>query len=361
MVKKILVVVEDYPNEINAYPMAYVHTRNKTYLNKGYDIEISVLSFKCKKSYIWDGVKVYSEKEIYEMGVDKFNSFISHAPNVKNHIRFFKMNKINDITFFIHGHEVLNVNKYYPKPYSWDKEKNMFLRRIYDYFKLKIISRFFMSNNDFKFIFVSKWMENEALKNLKIKKLANTFIIHNPINEQFSLKLFDQRNDKKYDFITVRPLNGAKYCMDVVYKLAEKHPEFQFKIIGKGDFFKYNRKIDNIDWDNNFYKPNELLKMLNEAKVALMPTRLDSQGVMMCELATYGMPIITSDIPICYEMLDGYEQSYFINNDNPELKFKEIISNQNFFVPKEFDRNILLKKFNIEEISQKELKVIVGL
>lgn len=46
------------------------------------------------------------------------------------------------MTFFIHGHEVLKVNKYYPKPYSWDKEKNKLLRIIYDYFKLNIISNF---------------------------------------------------------------------------------------------------------------------------------------------------------------------------------------------------------------------------
>lgn len=359
MSKHILVIVEDYPSEINAYPMAYVHTRNKLYLNESIDLEISILSFKAEKSYIWDGIQVYSEKEIKEIGLHKFDFFVSHAPNLKNHARFLKINKIRNVTFFIHGHEVLNVNNYYPKPYSWDKEKIMFLRRIYDYFKLKIISKFFVSSNSFKFVFVSNWMKDEALKNLKLNSLAKTFIIHNPINESFLVNTYNKESKKKYDFITIRPLNGSKYCIDVVYKLAKKYPDFKFKIIGKGDFFKYNPKLDNIDWEDKFYKPNHLLEKLNEAKVALMPTRLDSQGVMMCELATYGMPIVTSDIPICYEMLGDYTEAYFINNENPELMFKDIILNENLFVSKESNRNILLKKFDVQEISKQELKVIL--
>lgn len=361
MVKNILVVVEDYPSKDNAYPMAYVHTRNKIYLSKNSDIKITVLSFKCKKSYIWDGLQVYSEKEINKLGVGSFDIFVSHAPNIKNHIRFFNKNKIKNITFFIHGHEVLNVSKYYPKPYSWDKDKNMFLRKIYDYFKLKIISNFFVRNEQFKFIFVSRWMEREALKNLGIKKLRNTFVIHNPINEEFGLKSFNSKNEKKYDFITIRPLDGPKYCLDIVYKLAKNYPEFRFKIIGKGNFFKYNPQLDNIDWDSNFYSPSDLIEKLDEARFALMPTRLDSQGVMMCELASYGMPIITSDIPICYEMLEGYNLSYFINNENPDLKFKDIISKENFDISKEVDRSVLLRRFNIQSISHQELKVILDI
>jgi len=361
MSKHILVIVEDYPSEINAYPMAYVHTRNKLYLNENVDLKISILSFKAKKSYVWDGIQVYSEKEIKEIGLHKFDSFVSHAPNLKNHVRFLKKNKIENVTFFIHGHEVLKVNKYYPKPYSWDKEKNKLLRIIYDYFKLNIISNFFIRNSGFKFVFVSNWMKDEALKNLKLQYLSKTFIIHNPINEIFSINTYDKESKKIYDFITIRPLDGSKYCMDVVYRLAKKYPEFKFKIIGKGDFFKHNPKLDNIDWDDRFYKPNQLLEKLNEAKVALMPTRLDSQGVMMCELATYGMPIITSDIPICYEMLGKYNQAYFISNENPELMFQKIISNEDFFVNKESNRNFLLEKFNIQEISKQELNVILDL
>ena len=45
-----------------------------------------------------------------------------------------------------------------------------------------------------------------------------------------------------------------------------------------------------------------------------MLTRRDTQGVMACELATYGIPLITSDIPICHEVFDDMEKVYFIDN-----------------------------------------------
>ena len=47
----------------------------------------------------------------------------------------------------------------------------------------------------------------------------------------------------------------------------------------------------------------KMIAILNSAKCALMPTRTDAQGVMMCEMVAFGMPLITSDIPVCHEVL----------------------------------------------------------
>ena len=33
-----------------------------------------------------------------------------------------------------------------------------------------------------------------------------------------------------------------------------------------------------------------------------MPTRADAQGVMACEMATFGIPLITSNIDVCKEV-----------------------------------------------------------
>ena len=47
-----------------------------------------------------------------------------------------------------------------------------------------------------------------------------------------------------------------------------------------------------------------------------MHTRTDAQGVMMCEMATFGMPLITSDISVCHEVFDGFNGVGFISNIN---------------------------------------------
>ena len=59
-----------------------------------------------------------------------------------------------------------------------------------------------------------------------------------------------------------------------------------------------------------------MVDYINSAKCALMPTRTDAQGVMMCEMATFGIPLITSDIPVCHEVFKEWEGIGFISNEH---------------------------------------------
>lgn len=54
---------------------------------------------------------------------------------------------------------------------------------------------------------------------------------------------------------------------------------------------------------------------IDKSKCALMLTRRDTQGVMSCELATYGIPLITSDLPVCKEIFRNVPNVSFISND----------------------------------------------
>ncbi|MNI74287.1 hypothetical protein D3C73_1303640 [compost metagenome] len=44
---------------------------------------------------------------------------------------------------------------------------------------------------------------------------------------------------------------------------------------------------------------------------------------MSCELATYGIPLITSNLPICHEIFDGFENVLFMDNDNFNFGFRK--------------------------------------
>lgn len=56
-----------------------------------------------------------------------------------------------------------------------------------------------------------------------------------------------------------------------------------------------------------------------------MPTRTDAQGLMMCEMAAFGIPVITSDIPVCHEVFDGAENVYFIRNEDGKRDMGEFV------------------------------------
>ena len=60
-----------------------------------------------------------------------------------------------------------------------------------------------------------------------------------------------------------------------------------FLVVVRAPFFDEVNKISNLTLINKSLDHTELVKFVNDSKVALMPTRLDAQGVIACELATY--------------------------------------------------------------------------
>ena len=55
--KKILVLVENYPDNKGGVSLMYVHVRNKYYIQHG--IDVTVLSFATKTDYVIDNKSYY--------------------------------------------------------------------------------------------------------------------------------------------------------------------------------------------------------------------------------------------------------------------------------------------------------------
>lgn len=313
----LLVLCEAYPNSENPYQLMYAHTRNVEYLKSG--CAVTVLSFSAGKSYEYDGIRVITEKELIDKSL--YDLVISHAPNVRNHLRILSTNlKNSEIVMFIHGHEVLDTTKYYFGRY--DGKQFSFIRKIYEKAKLRVFSLFLNHNYErVSVVFVSNWMRKHFYENLNLRcEIKNEAVINNSVNPLFLENRWNTETKKEFDFITIRPLSEKKYAVDVVLQLALKYPSKSFLLYGRGNIFNYLEKPKNVIYRDSFLQPNEILDLLNKSICALMPTRLDAQGVMMCEMASYGIPLITSDIEICTEMLQSFPNVAFINNDAPEVK-----------------------------------------
>lgn len=332
----ILVLAEDYPSENNEYALAYIHTRNLYYKEMG--IEIKVLNFRIKESYVYEGITVISKKDYKKtMRKTDIELVISHAPNLKNHIIFIKKNLsvIQNVLMIFHGHEVLRISDYYPKAYSFSQQKKSrkLIRDMYDSIKLPIMNmviKNLINENKLSLIFVSEWMRKHFAINVKLEKellLKSSFIIPNSAHPIFLEKNYDPSLVKKEaDFITIRPLDNSKYGIDLVCELAIKHPELSFHVYGKGEYFKHYSKPPNLKVIGSYFTQTELPELLDKYRAALMPTRLDAQGVMVCEMATYGIPVVTSDIPICTEMLKGFENTFYVNNETLDINLEKVLS-----------------------------------
>ncbi len=321
---KVLVLVEDYPSK-TGHEMMYVHVRNKYY--KKNKIDVTVLNFRSKENYEYDGISVINLNS-YKCSNTEYDVLVSHASNLKHHYRFINKfeKRFKRIFFFYHGHEILKLSEVYPKDYFWIKKSYIKtkMRDVYDNFKFivwrKKIKKII---NKSELIFVSNWIYHRFLYYVHInpKIIENhVHIINNSVGEIFEKKSYDSKCEKKYDFITIRgsALDKGKYGIDIVTELAKNNPKMKFLVVGKGKFYDYIKKPDNIEFINGYLKHDEMLDYLNKSRCALLPTRQDTQGVMTCEMATYGMPTITSDIEVCREIFGGFDNVNLISNDGEE-------------------------------------------
>ena len=358
---KILVLAENYSTPDGIVSLHYIHSRNKYYVEEG--IDVSVISFRAEHDYEIDGIKVYTIKSYKEkLYSNRFDLVLLHAPNLKHHLRFIKKygNRFDNIVFYFHGHEVLRTSKIYPKPYKFTKKQpfiRKLVREIYDTIKLLVwkmeLPRFIEKS---QFIFVSNWMYNMFLRFVKIDPAIlqdRKHIIYNCIGKDFENITYDIETEKKYDFITKRNnLDGSKYGIDIVTKIAKNNPHYKFCVVGKGKYFESNKKPNNLEWIDKNLTHKEVIEFLNKSKCALLPTRADAQGVMACEMATFGIPLITSNIDVCKEVFEGFGNVRLIDNDDENINIEPIFNelknikykkkNENYFAENTVGREIEL-------------------
>lgn len=359
---KLLVLATKYPNQ-NGQSMMYVHVRNKYYVNNGIDVD--VISFETKTSYLYEGINVMSLDD-YKKSNKQYDVLVCHAANVKEHYLFIKKynSRFRKIVMFYHGHEILKLSDVYPRPYSWKKNKNIFLQDLYDDFKFALWKRILTKNlKKMHLVFVSNWLYERFLYYIHINpyKLENKHsIINNSVGEIFETKQYDMKSKKKYDFITIRgsSLDGSKYGVDIVYNLALKYPNYKFLIVGKGDFFEHNKLLDNIEYIPKSLTHDEMINYINMSKFALLPTREDTQGVLTCEMFSFGIPTITSNIEVCREIFSGIENVRLIDNDvenvDIDLVINELDNSKKSYNKKYFKENTIQMEIELYEKIMKE-------
>lgn len=321
---KVLVLSAFYPTNDGKKNLYYVHSRNIYY--KMEDIDVTELNFSANEGYIYDGIKVISLKE-FEKQNEEYDVLICHASNLRNHYRFLMKygDKFNKKIFVFHGQEILHRKKYYPKPYEYVKNNKLrgLIQNPYDDFKIAVWRKYWLKNIDnIRLVFVSNWIYKQFLEETKCTEeqlKGNVSIISNSIGKYFENNSYNPK-DIEYDFITVRAnLDDSKYGVDIVVDLATKHPEYKFCILGNGKFFDYREKPDNVIWLKGEHDHEEIAEYLDKSRYALLPTREDTQGLMGCEMVSYGIPLITSDIEICREVFDTCKNTVLISNEKPNL------------------------------------------
>ncbi len=358
--KRILVLVAKYPTSAGYIGVMFVHARNLWYAKSGLNVE--VLNLSATRDDHVDGIRVICKKTFKSLPSDHYDILISHQPNIRQHYLFLiQYAKRYKNVFFFHGHEVLRRNEVYSKPFPFVRRNRLceFAQDLYDSFKLKVWHRYFLKTyKKVYFVFVSNWMKEQFLKWTKLSPVyleGRSAVIYNAVHPIFETEQWDPDSEKVFDFITIRSgWDESKYAVDIVNKLAANNPDYKFLLVGQGTFFEHYEKAENLTLLKRRLKPEEMIPFLNSSRCALMPTRTDAQGLMMCEMASFGMPLITSDIPVCHEVLDDYNNVYFISNDSPVITFDQYDLVRDVETGK-------YRKFMRENTVQREIELIARL
>lgn len=350
--------MKKYPTEQEPYALAYVHSRCIEYKKRG--VSFDVLSFDNLRAYDYQGINVITRAEA-ALNIENYTHIISHAPNLRQHLPFLLKYCVGkNKTFFLHGHEVLIKSNHYPKAYNFTFKNTLhrlvhkLTHDIYDSVKVKLLRHFIAKTRNSKFILVSQHLKNLAQADLKTNFPTNkTYIINNCVNEEFITGSYLSSTPKTADIVTIRQLDNSTYCMDVVRKLALDNPKLTFTVYGKGVFFDYYPPPLNVTVIQNFFKHEQLPGILSAHRAALMPTKHDTQGVMSCEMATFGIPLITSNISVCQEIFSEMPNVALIDN-NSTVDLEELIVSltKNSSPPNK-------TKFSPAHTTEKELSTII--
>jgi len=335
---KIAIVTSRYPSNNNPYRHMFVHTRS-LYFIKQSNIQLTVyVPSKIDHEYIFENIKVVNitSKKI-AIEILKFDVVYLHLLNIYPNKMLSGWNIYKSIiennlptAMYLHGSE---VQKY---RYSLDFDFSIkeALKYIYKnfYFIPKIRKFVNIINNRKNTIFLapSIWMIKEAEENLSIK-LDNYKVIANGID----IDLFKSTDlyENRYKIITLRPLESPKYAVDIAIEVMKYLPSsFTLDIYGKG---KLQKKFENlitqsnlesrINIVNKFINRKDLNKFISNYGVALMPTRMDAQGVSMCEMMSSGLLTISSFSTAIPEFIKNNINGILGVNDNPKEIAEKII------------------------------------
>jgi hypothetical protein len=286
----VLVMCTGYPSEENPYNCTWAHIRNRYYVSRGVSVDVVVVG--SNKTYMIDGVTVVRHKEaVSRIKGGVYDAVISHSPNMRAHLPFLKKNNASPVMLFMHGSESMSINHDYPPPYGFVKDNviKRLARDIYDKLKFISLRRYILSESALiQVVFVSGWMKEVFCKNvLDVAAHGIPFhIINNSLGEKFLDSQWSLVPEPYADFVTLRRLDDSKYCIDLIVESALANPDKKYHIYGKGSYFKHYPKPANITHFDFHIKNDEIPALLSKYRCALMPTRCDAQGVMVCEMVS---------------------------------------------------------------------------
>jgi len=372
---KIAIITSRYPSKNNPYNHMFVHTRSLFFIKeKNVQLKVYVPS-ETEENYTFDNVKVIKTsalkiaKEILNFDIVYIHLLNIYPKKMIDGWLIYKSIIENNVTtaMYLHGSE---VQRYESRSFDYDfsiKESlKFFYKNFYFIPKMRKFIKSIKNRKNVIFLAPSKWMIEEAEKNLLLK-LNNYKIIPNGIDT--NLFKFIDSYENRYKLLTIRPLSSNKYAVDIAIKIMKYLPPiFKLDIYGEGKLRKkleslikkYNLE-DRVRIINKFIDRKDLPNVISKYGIALMPTRMDAQGVTMCEMMSPGLLTVSSYSSAIPEFIIDEINGVLFNNNNPKNcaeKIIKIVGNKKQYQQICINARKSMENINIYKTLKKELDIL---
>lgn len=246
--------------------------------------------------------------------------------------------KVRQIIYY---HQIIPLLNYKWKFYKRHETSLFFYKYFYPLF-----IRLFLNDNC-EVIVQQEFIKRLFLRKFKIDpKRIHVIVPSINLNASLKIKPIDLDKDSFHIFY---PANCAIYKNhNVLYEalaiIKKSHPQVfkRIKLHLTKDMIREDSLAVNISDRLNFLGKityDEVLSFYSSVNLLVFPSYIETFGLPLLEAASFGLPVIASDLEYAHEALSGYHGAMFIKFDDPEAWAKAILTsmiNRNKFVPFKF-------------------------
>lgn len=308
---RLAVVTSRYASPRDPYARAFVHTRNRMYVRHGATVQVFVPTPR-PYTYTFEGIPVAGlpAADIVRR-LDAFDAVLIHLLH-PSHRAAQDGRRVYDgllrsgqpTLFFIHGIEVQRVTRVRRAQLSLRRPRSLAIAGYHDFFQIPVLKhylrRFFDEHPAARFVTVSRWMLDEIHRNLHLNLQPKAHVIPNGIHTRRFV--FRDRWPQRHRLLAIRPLIwGGKYAVDLAVKTMHWLPTpFTLSLYGRGpDAARVRRWLQRHGLSQRvrvvarFFEHAELPGIHAAHGIYYAVTRMDAQGVSMCEAMASGMPVVS--------------------------------------------------------------------
>lgn len=375
---KITVLTGRYPSENNPYSHMFVHTRNVEYVKKGHRV-IVLVPAKISVEYEMDGVKVILAD------VTTLVKYLIDSDRIMIHLLLHRFDKNIDAgvlydavlkehlptVFFIHGIETQTIWHSRREDIKWHNPRTIARWLYRDYYlikrMIKTLNNFNKSDFPCKFVSPSKWMLNESRRHTGIDLTSKSLVIPNGIDtERFK---FVDRWEKRQQLLSIRPLiykgtSAIDLLIDVASQLSH---DFNLVLYGRGNDEELIRNMADkfinklhFQLKAEFINHQDIPNIHDNHGMYLAVTRMDSQGVSMCEAMASGLPTISFDTCAIPEFIEHNNTGLLAEANNVEQfsnHINELVENRKLFDKLTINARKAMEAIDVTKTTSQELEM----